>query len=188
MGVEFKGRSKEELVDFVNHGNRVKYILFWGHRKPKSGISKSCFSQWYESSFVVNGKKYRTAEHFMMAEKARLFGDLKSEEKILDASNPGEAKKLGRNVLGFDEEVWVRNRFQIVVKANIEKFSQNQDLTDFLINTGKRVLVEASPVDKIWGVGLAQDNEAISNPNQWKGLNLLGFALMEARNKLSESS
>ncbi|MDH5382920.1 MAG: NADAR family protein, partial [Cyclobacteriaceae bacterium] len=103
MSDEFQGATVEELANFVNHGNKVKYVFFWGHKKSGSGISKSCFSQWYESVFTVDEKKYLTAEHFMMAEKARLFGDIKSEQKILAASNPGEAKKLGRDVIGFNE-------------------------------------------------------------------------------------
>ena len=184
MGEKIKVRTKKELVDFVNHGNKVKYVFFWGHQKPKSGISKSCFSQWFESSFDVEGNNYKTAEHYMMAEKARLFSDSEAEKRILESKNPGEAKKLGRNVIGFNEAEWIKRRFEIVVKANIEKFNQNTELKEFLLNTGNRVLVEASPVDKIWGVGLAEDNEAIDNPNKWKGLNLLGFALMEARERL----
>ena len=179
-------RTKEELVNYVNNGNRVKYIFFWGHEKPKSGVSKTCFSQWYESEFVVDGVVYQTAEHFMMAEKARLFNDKDSEQGILSASTPGEAKMIGRRVSGFDERKWVENRFQIVVEANFEKFGQNPELKEYLLNTGDRILVEASPVDSIWGIGLAADNSAAENPNNWKGLNLLGFALMEARQLLAE--
>jgi ribA/ribD-fused uncharacterized protein len=184
VAVEISVRSKAELIDFVNRGNKVKYVFFWGHRKPESGVSKSCFSQWYESSFNVDGKQYQTAEHFMMAEKARLFGDFEAEKSILASANPGAAKKFGRNVLGFNEAIWINNRFEIVVKANIEKFGQNPELKEFLLNTGDRVLVEASPVDRIWGIGLAEDNRDIENPNNWKGLNLLGFALMEVRERL----
>ena len=178
-------RSVEQLVDHVNHGNKVKYIYFWGHRKPKAGVSKTCFSQWYESSFTVNGETYKTAEHYMMAEKARLFGDMDTFKKIIAAKNPGEAKQLGRSVAGFNEKTWIENRFDIVVQANLGKFSQNEKLKEYLLKTGNRVLVEASPVDTIWGVGLAADHEAITNPNLWKGLNLLGFALMEVRSRLA---
>lgn len=120
----------------------------------------------------------------MMAEKARLFNDKETLKKILVAHTPGEAKQLGRAVSGFNESTWIKNRFNIVVQANIAKFEQNKELQDFLLNTGSRVLVEASPVDKIWGVGLAEHDEAISDPRVWKGLNLLGFALMEARYRL----
>ncbi|SFC74662.1 hypothetical protein SAMN05660479_02354 [Microbulbifer thermotolerans] len=178
-----KIRTKEELVEFVNYGNRVKYIFFWGH-KEDSKVTKACFSQWYESSFEIDGVRFLTAEHFMMAKKAELFDDIKSYNKIISSKNPGEAKRLGREVKGFDESVWIDQRFEIVVQANFAKFSQNEDLKSFLLATGNRVLVEASPVDRIWGIGLSADDEAAENPNRWRGLNLLGFALMEVRDRL----
>ncbi|WP_163830675.1 NADAR family protein [Spartinivicinus ruber] len=179
--------NKQQLIDFINHNGNVKYLFFWGHRKTKSAISKTCFSQWYECSFIVNNIEYPTAEHYMMAEKARLFNDHETLQKILAAESPGEAKKLGRNVTGFDENIWINKRFSIVVKSNIAKFNQNPNLKEFLLNTGNRVLVEASPVDKIWGIGLPADYQYIENPYMWKGLNLLGFALMEVRNQLKTS-
>ncbi len=179
-----KIRTREELIDYVNHSNPVKYVFFWGHKKPKEGVSKTCFSQWYEASFEIDGVIYQTAEHYMMAEKARLFGDTEAEKKIISASNPGEAKKLGRSVLGFDNNLWLENRFTIVVNANLAKFAQNSELKTYLLGTGSRVLVEASPVDKVWGIGLAVNDAGVDNPNLWKGDNLLGFALMEARSQL----
>lgn len=169
---------------YVNHSNPVKYVFFWGHKKPKEGVSKTCFSQWYEASFEIDGVIYQTAEHYMMAEKARLFGDTEAEKKIISASNPGEAKKLGRSVLGFDDNLWLENRFTIVVNANLAKFAQNSELKTYLLGTGSRVLVEASPVDKVWGIGLAVNDAGVDNPNLWKGDNLLGFALMEVRSQL----
>lgn len=177
-------RNRKDLVNYVNHGNSVKYLYFWGHQKPKQGVSSSCFSQWFEARFEIDGVIYQTAEHYMMAEKARLFGDSKAEQKIIKASNPGEAKKLGRSVLGFDNNLWLENRFSIVVKANLAKFAQDTELKTYLLNTGSRVLVEASPVDKIWGIGLAVNDSSVDNPNLWEGDNLLGFALMEVRSQL----
>jgi ribA/ribD-fused uncharacterized protein len=141
------------------------------------GISASCFSQWYAVPFIANGQSYRTAEHFMMAEKARLFDDRDAMEKVLAARTPGEAKSRGRDVRGFDEETWIERRFDIVVAANKLKFSQNLDLLAFLLGAGQRILVEASPVDKIWGIGLEAKDPRADNPRLWKGLNLLGFAL-----------
>jgi len=126
-----------------------------------------------------------TAEHHMMYQKAVLFGDSDAAERLLSASNPGEAKAIGREVLGFDQAKWDEHRFEIVVLANVAKFSSDPKLKEFLLYTGDRVLVEASPVDKIWGIGLAEDNPACENPHQWKGTNLLGFALMEVRDQLS---
>jgi len=178
-------RTRSELIEYINHGNPVKYVFFWGHQKPKSGVSKTCFSQWYEASFKLEGIQYQTAEHYMMAEKARLFGDTETEQKIIAASNPGEAKKLGRQVKGFNKSTWEEKCFAIVVAANLGKFSQNEALKTFLLETKDRIIVEASPLDKIWGIGLAADDKNADNPNLWQGDNLLGFALMEVRSQLS---
>jgi ribA/ribD-fused uncharacterized protein len=171
----------ENLRSRFNAGEKLKYIFFWGHQTNKSQVTSACFSQWYHSPFVVDGHRYPTAEHFMMAEKALLFGDVATRDLVLQAPNPGAAKALGRQVRGFDEEVWLEHRFEIVVRANQAKFFQNPDLGAFLKQTGSRVLVEASPVDRVWGIGLAQDDEKVNNPNLWRGLNLLGFALMKVR-------
>lgn len=166
-----------------NSGEKFKYVFFWGHQPGKNGITASCFSQWYEAPFIVDGLRYPTAEHFMMAEKAMLFEDLGIRDQVLDAPTPGVAKALGRQIQDFDEAAWLEHRFSIVVRANEEKFAQNPELGQFLQQTGSRVLVEASPVDRIWGIGLAQDDERASNPNEWQGLNLLGFALMQVRDR-----
>ena len=170
-----------------NTGERLKYIYFWGHQPEKTGVTAACFSQWYEAPFVINDERYATAEHFMMAEKAALFEDADARARILQASSPGAVKALGRGIRNFDESVWVANRFQIVVRANVAKFDQHPELGEFLRQTGSRVLVEASPVDRIWGIGLAQGDERASDPNRWNGLNLLGFALMQVRDRALSS-
>ena len=121
----------------------------------------------------------------MMYQKAKLFDDNEVAKQILAAGSPGAAKALGRRVREFDEKIWSEKRFEIVVEANRLKFVQNEDLKWFLIGTKDRVLVEASPVDKIWGVGMAADNQEIGNPRLWQGLNLLGFALMQVRSELN---
>ena len=163
-----------------------KFLFFWGHQPSKDGtIAKTCFSQWWLSSFVVEGIEYKTAEHWMMAEKARLFGDEEILQKILACHSPAEAKKLGRKVKNYQDEIWLENRFEIVKRGNFYKFSQNESLKDFLLTTQKRILVEASPVDNIWGIGMAIDHPNIENPAKWEGLNLLGFALMEVRDELN---
>lgn len=167
-----------------NAGERLKYVFFWGHQPSKSGITASCLSQWFASPFVVDGERFPTAEHSMMAQKAALFEDWETRARILEAPNPGAAKALGRAVRGFDEAVWTRHRFSVACSANGAKFSQNPELREFLVKTGSRVLVEASPVDRVWGIGLAQDDEKVINPNLWQGLNLLGFALMHVRARL----
>jgi len=162
-------------------GERLRYLFFWGHRASRQRITAACFSQWYPAPFVVAGVSYATAEHFMMAQKAALFGDEQVRSRVLAATNPGAAKALGRSVHGFDEALWVAHRFDIVVQGNQAKFSQNPALSEFLQNTSERVLVEASPVDRIWGIGLSQDHPDAAHPERWLGLNLLGFALMQVR-------
>ncbi len=177
--------TTEHLLERIEAGEHLKFLFFWGHRKSTT-ITKSCFSQWYESKFVVNGIEYQTAEHYMMAAKAQLFGDKDIYQQIIESDNAAKAKALGRKVKGFSQRVWEEHRFQIVVRANFHKFSQNQQLANFLINTKQRILVEASPVDNIWGIGLAQDSKNAQHPSRWNGLNLLGYALMETRDILNK--
>lgn len=174
-----------ELIARVSSGERVKYVFFWGHTPKKEGtVDASCLSQWYPAPFEVDGVRYATAEHFMMASKARLFGDEAACARILASAHPGEAKKLGREVRGFDAARWEAHRFDLVVRGNVAKFGQDDALRAFLLGTGDRVLVEASPRDTIWGIGLASNDERAPDPARWCGLNLLGFALMEARARL----
>ncbi|HAA6519134.1 TPA: NADAR family protein [Listeria monocytogenes] len=175
----------EKIQHKYRKGEKLKYTFFWGHQPAEDGkISKSCFSQWWICSFKVDGVEYNCAEQFMMAEKAKLFNDMEMREKILAAKHPKQAKDFGRLIRGFQEDIWLKNRFNIVMRANQAKFSQNEELKKFLMQTKKRILVEASPVDKIWGIGMAADNKNVENPLYWKGLNLLGFALMAVRDEL----
>jgi ribA/ribD-fused uncharacterized protein len=164
----------------------IKYLFFWGHQPSKDeSITTSCLSQWWLCEFVIDDILYKSAEHWMMAEKARIFQDNEILEKIINCQSPAEAKKLGRQVLNFEVEKWNEARYEIVKKGNHFKFEQNAEMKTFLLNTKNRVLVEASPVDPIWGIGLAQDSEKALHPSQWRGLNLLGFALMEVREELT---
>ena len=170
-----KGREKD----------KVEYLYFWGHAPRRDGaLAHSCFSQWWPSPFTADGVEYATAEHWMMAAKARLFGDTDAERAALTARTPAEAKRAGRLVRGFDDQVWERERFGIVVEGSVRKFSSDEALRGYLVGTGERVLVEASPVDRVGGVGLAAADPRIGDPAGWRGLNLLGFALMEARERL----
>lgn len=175
----------EELTQQVTRGDRVKWLHFWGHRPhPDGRLSASCLSQWWPAPFTVDGVAYATAEHWMMAAKARLFQDADAERAALTARTPAEAKKAGRLVRGFDDAVWERERFGIVVEGSVHKFSSDEALRAYLVGTGERVLVEASPLDRVWGIGLAADDPRAHDPARWRGLNLLGFALMEARERL----
>jgi ribA/ribD-fused uncharacterized protein len=112
---------------------------------------------------------------------SRLFNDDEALVQILDALDPHTAKALGRTVRGFDNKVWKANARRIVTEGNIHKFSQNDQLKAFLLSTGDTVIVEASPRDQIWGIGLGQDNPRALDPTQWRGQNLLGCALMDVR-------
>ncbi|HEV2375508.1 MAG TPA: NADAR family protein [Streptosporangiaceae bacterium] len=179
-------RSVGELLGMVQQGGQPKYVFFWGHRPTADGgAGKGCLSQWWPAPFTVDGLVYPTAEHFMMAGKARLFGDTEMAERIRQAPHPHAAKRLGRQARGFDEQRWAQERFQVVVTGNLAKFGQHPDLREFLLATGERVLVEASPLDQVWGIGLAADDQRAATPQTWQGLNLLGFALMEVRHRLS---
>ncbi|MDG1333820.1 MAG: NADAR family protein [Crocinitomicaceae bacterium] len=178
--------SRKQLI---KDNKQSKFLFFWGHQLSTDGrVTASCFSQWWEESFTVEGVEYRSAEHWMMVGKAELFVDNETKEKILKANTPGEAKKLGRSVKKFEASKWDKSKYEIVVEGNRHKFEQNPSLMEFLINTGNRVLVEASPVDPIWGIGMAADNELANQPTRWKGENLLGFALMEVRDILKNEN
>ena len=182
-------RSVEELLQSITESNRPKYVYFWGHTpKIEGAIDKSCFSQWFPSVFTFDGNTFATAEHFMMAQKAKLFSDDENFAKILEAKSPGAAKALGRTVLNFDQLLWEKHRFEIVVQASVLKFSSDTRLRDYLVGTGSRVLVEASPTDQIWGIGLDAESAENKDPSQWNGRNLLGFALMEARERIANDA
>lgn len=178
--------SNDWLKQHVAKGERPDFLFFWGHQPSRDGsIIKTCLSQWWPSDFSENGIVYKTAEHYMMAEKARLFGDHEILEKILVKTSPKDVKDLGRQIRNFDAAIWDEAKYGIVRQGNYLKFSQNESLKHFLIQTSSKVLVEASPVDLIWGIGLAEDNPQAKNPAGWKGENLLGFALMQVRDALN---
>lgn len=164
----------------------MDFLFFWGYQVRADGqLGPSCLCQWWPSEFTVEGVSYPTAEHYMMAEKARLFGDEEIRERILQAPDPSQAKALGRRVSGFDTARWEEVRLPIVVTGNLAKFGQDPSLRSYLLGTAPRRLVEASPVDRVWGIGLAAEDPRAQDPAQWQGLNLLGEALMDVREKLS---
>ncbi len=180
--------SVDELRERIAEGWAPKYVFFWGHEAKGQTVGRECLSQWYPSSFLVGDVMFQTAEHFMMYRKACLFEDEHAAERIRSASHPGEAKRLGRTVRNFDEDIWEEQRFAIVVAGSIAKFGQNRKLGSFLANTMPRVLVEASPRDRIWGIGMGEKHRNARQPESWSGLNLLGFALMKARAELAATN
>ena len=179
--------AHERLLAAEQVGYRLKFLFFWGHAPPPSGeIGPHVLSQWYPHEFEVDSEPYLTAEHFMMAEKAKLFGDEEHLAAILAAATPGEAKALGRRVRGFDDATWSAHRDDIVTRASLAKFGSDDNLRSYLVGTGVRVLVEASPRDRIWGICMGKNNLSAEQPSQWRGKNLPGFALMRARAELKE--
>ena len=173
------------LLDAEAAGRQIEILAFYGHQpNPDGSLSSGCLSQWWPRPFTVDGVSYPTAEHWMMAGKASLFGDRDALATILATPDPRAAKAAGRRVRGFDEARWYAAGYAIVVRGNLAKFSQHDDLRKFLLSTGQRVLVEASPYDRVWGVGLAHDHPDTQVPSRWRGLNQLGFALMEVRERL----
>jgi ribA/ribD-fused uncharacterized protein len=149
------------------------FFFFWKNRSP--------FSNWFMRDFRMDGILFNCAEQAMMYEKAMLFNDQERAMMILMEKFPSKQKALGRQVVGFDNEVWVSNREPIVKRILHEKFSQNEDLLVELLKTEGRTLVEASPVDNIWGIGLAEDDDRARDRSNWLGLNLLGKLLTEVR-------
>lgn len=183
---EFDDRQRvDSLVRRSAEGEVLQYVHFWKHHQAiPSAIDASCFSQWFRAPFVKEDESFVTAEHFMMVGKARLFGDGETAAEILADENPAHAQKFGRKVRNFEPQTWLRRRYDLVTEGNMLKFAQNPSLAAFIHSTGDAVLVEASPVDRIWGIGLAAGAPGADNPSQWNGLNLLGFALMDVRSAL----
>ena len=176
----------ETIKDIVRLKPETTIVYFWGHTPNPEKMTAACLSQWYDCHFEVDGVQYHTTEQYMMASKARLFKDDEVCREIMNANHPHDYKKLGRMVHGFESEPWDSRKSEIVVEGNKAKFSQNPDLKDFLLSTGDAILVEASPYDKIWGIGLDRETAMKVTVDQWQGENLLGCALMEVRDWLRD--
>lgn len=169
----------------IDRGESFEYLLFWGHRQKRAGVpDSSCLSQWFPARFEVDGETFHHTEQWMMAGKARLFKDEDVRAQIMAETDPGKVKKLGRRVKGFSEDTWVAHRFDLVVTGNEAKFAQNTGYGGYLRSTGDKVIVEASPYDRIWGIGLSGEAQQATDPLAWQGDNLLGFALMVVRDRL----
>lgn len=179
----------EGLRDAARAGQSFRYEFFWTHHPAADGrVTAACLSQWWPCAFTLDGAAYTSTEQWMMAGKARLFGDEGTLAAILATDDPAEVKKLGRAVRGFDEARWRAVRFKLVTRGNVAKFAQDPALKDFLLGTGDAVLVEASPFDAVWGIGLGATSQGADDPLCWEGENLLGFALMRARRALREGA
>ena len=176
----------EIIKQIARHEPDTKVIYFWGHTPNPKKVTAACFSQWYDCHFEVDGVQYHTTEQYMMASKALLFKDEEVYREIMAAQSPFDYKKLGRKVRNFEPEPWDAMKYDIVVKGNEAKFSQNPDIKEFLLSTGDAILAEASPYDGIWGICLDRETAMKGTVEQWQGENLLGGALMEVRDRLRD--
>jgi len=176
---------KEQQKGIKKGEKKLNFVFFWKQGDEKQNhVSKGCLSQWQKCKFEVDGISYNCAEQYMMAEKARLFGDEETRQRIMHEDSPDKIKQLGREVKGFDSEIWDQHKFEVVVKGNLAKFKQNPEMLKFLKGTGTAILVEASPFDRVWGIGLKEGDKDIEDAEKWYGSNLLGFALMVVRDQI----
>lgn len=143
-----------------------------------------CFSNWYRAPFMVDGKTFSSIEQFMMYEKAMLFDDRSIADSVLRTEDAAEIKALGRQVKNYDDHVWNGRRQIIVFRGLMEKFGQNPDLREALLETGDALLAECEPKDRIWGIGMSLDDPRRFHPAEWDGQCLLGYTLMEVRERL----
>lgn len=177
--------THEKLCEEFRQGRRKAMRFFWKPQPSWDGrMTTGCFSQWWRADFYCNGQKFSCMEQMMMASKARLFGDEDVFRKIMQSDDPAEMKKLGRLVRNFDNAVWNKRKFNCILVGNYCKFASNPELREYLLSTGDEILAEASPYDCVWGIGLDADNACASDPDQWRGENLLGFALMQVRDEI----
>lgn len=159
------------------------FLFFWGGGNT-GGVGKNCLSQWALSDMIIDGYTYSSCEQYMMVQKAILFGDMEIATKIMNTEHPRECKKLGRLVKNFNPEIWDSYKYDIVKKGNYYKFKQNSKFRRYLLSKDVDYFVEASPYDKIWGIGLKETSIGVNDPKNWKGKNLLGFAITEVRDEL----
>lgn len=157
-------------------GDRSNFYFFWG----------GPFSQWARYPMEIEGVTYNTCEQYMMACKARMFGDEENLQAIMAARDPQLQKRLGRKVKGFDEETWSAEAREIVYRGNLAKFTQHKGLLELLMSTGSKTIVEASPMDVIWGIGMAEDDPRAPFPGEWQGKNWLGECIQRVRTHLQE--
>ncbi|MBK3779842.1 NADAR family protein [Paraburkholderia aspalathi] len=148
-------------------------VLFWR--------TADIYSNWHLAAFAERGRSFSSTEQYMMWAKAVRFGCYVLAAKMLAVHKVKKLKEMGRDVTGYNEEAWERERMPMMVRACWLKFTQNPAMRDELLATGERILVEASPDDKIWGILLGEDDPRALDEKQWLGRNLLGYALMDVR-------
>lgn len=164
-------------------GETMEKLFFWGHTEHGSNVTRACLSNFYPCKFEFNGKTFNFSEQCFMYQKAILFNDFEIAKQVLNETDVRKIKALGRKAKNFNNELWDIHKENFMYNACYAKFSQNDKLKDFLLSTGNREIVEASPVDNIWGIGFSSDN-AMENVDKW-GQNLLGKVLMKVREDLN---
>ena len=155
---------------------KEKFKFFWG----------GTFSQWQKSKFIIDGVEFNCCEQYMMYKKALMFGDYDIANKVMNEKNPREQKALGRKVKGFNKERWETYCRKIVYDGNMAKFTQNENMLWELMSTGDSTIVEASPKDKIWGIGLSDSDTRAQDRSTWQGTNWLGEAIQAVRETLKK--
>lgn len=176
-----------DLISALNEVNESKrtYVLFYGHHQNQPN---ACFSQWFPSKFTEGRLTFVNAEQYMMYHKAKLFKDMNMAKLIMKETDPKKVKALGRRVSNFNEEIWKKHRYPIVLNGTRLKFTQNKEFTEHLYSFCDKpfvMFVEASPRDRVWGIGFGVAN-ALKNKHRW-GLNLLGKAITQVYEELTES-
>ena len=189
----FERYDMKWLEDKVDSGQELSFVTFW---KADKGCENAMFSQWYQGNpFVVNGRTYYTAEQYMMSEKALLFGDYDIYSQIMKEKNPKQCKALGKMVQNFDGKTWGKVAREVLFHGNLSKLQADIELVDALLSTEQAVLIEASPLDNIYGSGIAKEDLLNSDgtlkvhPKDWhtkdnplkQSENKLGFVLMGIR-------
>lgn len=182
------------LESMVDSGEKIKFITFW---KADEGCENNWLSQWYQGNpFIINGRKYYTAEQYMMSEKVLLFNDFDKYVRIMNSKDPSVCKHIGREIIpGFDGKTWGRAAREVLFHGNLGKLQADIALVDALLSTENAVLVEASPTDNIYGSGIAKedllnkDGTLKVHPRYWhnsekpdkQSENKLGFVWMGIR-------
>lgn len=142
---------------------------------------KGVLAQWYPSKFEVDGVVYTHAEQYMMACKARLFEDQDALKLIMEARHPRQQQEIGRVVKNFDKKTWDVLAREIVYEGNYAKFTQNDEFKKVLLASKGTTLVEASPIDRIWGIGRDENDPLALDRKTWLGTNWLGEVLTKVR-------
>lgn len=175
----------------LNPNGEINYVFFWAARpKVKGIIDEGCCCQWWFSTTRIDNVNHITAEHAMMYAKAKMFNDEQALSAILESKHPRDVKQIGRQVRPFDPVKWDNESYAIVRNINLEKFRQDKRILPWLLSQPENtVFVEASPYDRIWGIGLANDGKVdLTNPSNWQGYNKLGFAITEVFQQLCKEN